>query len=65
MIFWIKVEKAKRNKDRSDSIMIKHTLSDGTVRESMRGFLVQVTKETKIAYETMSDNIHNIRTRRK
>lgn len=38
--------------------MIKHTLSDGTVRDSMRGFLVPITNETKLAYETMSDNIN-------
>lgn len=37
--------------------MIKHILSDGTVRTSMRGFVVPVTKETKIAYEAMSNNI--------
>ena len=42
---------------RSD-IMIKHILSDGTVRDSMRGFLVPITNETRIAYETMSDNIN-------
>lgn len=38
--------------------MIKHILSDGTVRDSMRGFLVPITNETRIAYETMSDNIN-------
>ena len=37
--------------------MIKHILLDGTVRESMRGFKVPVTKETKIAYETLRSNI--------
>lgn len=41
--------------------MIKHTLSDGTVRDSMQGFLVPITNETKIAYETMSDNINKRR----
>ena len=44
--------------------MIKHILSDGTVRTSMRGFVVPITKETKIAYEAMSDNINNKKKRR-
>ena len=39
--------------------MIKHILLDGTVRESMRGFKVPITKETKIAYEAMSNHINN------
>lgn len=45
--------------------MIKHTLSDGTVRDSMYGFLVPITNETRLAYETMSDNINKRKKRQK
>lgn len=39
--------------------MIKHILSDGTVRESMLGYKVPICDATKIAYETLADRVIN------
>lgn len=39
--------------------MIKHILSDGTVRESMLGYKVPICEATRIAYETLADRLIN------